>query len=142
MSLSEINGGLKRLVKSHLLLPSYNGEKAKPNKSALTEFLIHGLKYVYPAELGELTRGVPTSYASPIFQGIIAEGSEPIPVWPYSEGEYRGYALLPLYKSVPKAVTKYPDNTFYSLLGLVDALRHGRARERKIAQEFLIKALK
>jgi len=35
----------------------------KPNLAALEEFLLHGLKYAFPAEHGQVTRGVPTSYA-------------------------------------------------------------------------------
>ena len=29
------------------------------------EFLLHGVKYAFPAEHGEVTRGVPTSFAAP-----------------------------------------------------------------------------
>lgn len=37
--------------------------------AALEEFLRHGLKYAFPAERGELTRGVATSYgAAPLYK--------------------------------------------------------------------------
>ena len=35
------------------------------NRSALLEFLLHGIRYAFPAEKGSLTRGVPTGYAAP-----------------------------------------------------------------------------
>jgi hypothetical protein len=55
----------------------------------------------------------------------------PPPVWPDPEGEVRGTATSPIYKSVPKAARQ--DEQPYELLVLVDAIRGGRAREREIA---------
>ena len=62
MSPSEVHASVKRAQLAHLL----HGAKMhdRPNLGALEEFLVHGLKYVFPAERGELTRGVPTSYAA------------------------------------------------------------------------------
>ena len=64
---------------------------------------------------------------------------EPPPVWPFAEGNTRGYAFLPLYKTVPKAAKE--DERFYELLVLVDAIRGGRARERQLAIQELRKRL-
>jgi len=47
----------------------------------------------------------------------------------------KGYAIEPLYSSVTVAVKSDP--VLYELLALVDALRMGRARERKLAEEEL-----
>jgi hypothetical protein len=52
-------------------------------------------------------------------------------VWPDPDGEVRGQAFLPLYKSVPKAADE--DEKLHELAALVDALRSGNARERNIA---------
>ena len=60
-------------------------------------------------------------------------GNDPMPVWPYGEGDVRGVALKPLYSSVPESVIKHPDPLFYDLLTLIDAIRSGRAREKQIA---------
>lgn len=111
----------------------------RPNISAIEEFLIHGVKYVFPAERGALTRGLPTSYAAEPLNRLIAPGDEPIPVWPHPEGQKRGIAFTPLYKSVPVAVLH--DALLYKQLALVDALRDGRTRERKLAERELIKLL-
>lgn len=141
MSPSEINASIKRLCRSGLIrqVPQQDTSKQNyvPVKQACLEFLISGLKYVYPSQLGEYTRGIATSYAAPIFEKKIMVGNDPIPVWPYAEGDRRGLALEPLYPSVPKSIVKYPDQEFYNLLTLVDALRQGRARERNIAMQLL-----
>jgi hypothetical protein len=83
MSPSEVHASVQRAQSSHLL----HGPRLKnrPNFGALEEFLLHGLKYVSPPERGELTRGVATSYAAAPLRRMIAQGSEPIPVWPYEE---------------------------------------------------------
>jgi len=145
MSASEVHEGMKRLELSGLLGPVYrksedsNSNKIirMPIKAACEECLIYGVKYFFPVQLGSYTRGIPTSYAAPLFEKRIMLGDDPIPVWPYAEGEHRGLALEPLYRSVPQAIAKHPDQPFYELLVLIDAIRSGRARERKIAIELL-----
>lgn len=142
MSVSEVNAGIKRLVQSGLLAPVLtDNPKNKiiflPSKSACEECLISSVKYFFPVELGAYTRGIATSYAAPILEKHFILGDDPIPVWPYGEGDKRGLALEPLYSSVPKSLTQFPDQTFYELLVLVDAIRSGRARERNIATALL-----
>ena len=138
MSPSEVHGSVKRARASGLLHgPDLEN---RPNIGALEEFLTHGLKYVFPAERGELTRGVATSYGAAPLRGLIASNDDPIPVWPYEEGKQRGVSLAPLYKTAPKAALR--DEPFYELLVLADALRDGRARERKIAEAELHRRLR
>jgi len=60
-----------------------------------------------------------------------------VPVWPYEGGDQRGLALEPLYRSVPDSLARHPDQLFYELLVLVDAIRSGRVRERNIAVKLL-----
>jgi hypothetical protein len=114
--------------------------KNRPNFSALEEFLVHGLKYVFPPERGELTRGVPTSYAAEPLRSIIAQGNEPNPVWPCEQGKQRGVAFEPLYRTAPIAALRDP--SFYEYLALADALRDGRVRERKAAETELCRRLR
>ena len=134
MSASEINAGLKRCLKSGLVRKLNDG-RYKPRKRALEEFLFHGLKYVFPPERGEPTRGQPTSYAGPILQEHILHGEDQKPVWPDPEGKVKGYAFEPLYPSVIKAIKV--DEKLYRLLSLVDALRDGRVRELNIAKKLV-----
>jgi hypothetical protein len=142
MSASEVNAGIKRLVLSGLLSPVITDDPKnqivfKPNKKACEECLISGVKYFFPVQLGAYTRGIATSYAAPILEKHLILGDDPIPVWPYGEGDRRGLALEPLYSSVPKSLVQFPDQLFYELLVLVDAIRSGRTRERNIAIKLL-----
>ncbi|HHL3492994.1 TPA: hypothetical protein ACQ53F_001835 [Legionella pneumophila] len=139
---SQINYALKRLVAAGLITPYHTPDKPQPIIQACEEFFLHGLKYVFPAKLGELVRGVPTSYAAPSLSDQIIAGNDPIPVWPYGEGNERGLALKPLYSSVPESIAKHPDPLFYDLLTLIDAIRSGRARERQLAAQKISAILK
>jgi hypothetical protein len=138
MSPSEVHASVKRARASGLLHGPDLG--SRPNIAALEEFLTHGLKYVFPAERGELTRGVATSYGAAPLRALIAPTDDPIPVWPYEEGKQRGVSLAPLYKTAPMAALR--DEPFYGLLVLADALRDGRVRERKIAEAELHRRLR
>jgi DNA-binding Lrp family transcriptional regulator len=133
MSASEVHASVKRAQSAKLI----HGPELqnRPNLAALEEFLVHGLKYAFPAERGEFTRGVPTSYGAEPLKDVIGQSSEPIPVWPYPQGKERGIAFEPLYKTAPGAAMRDP--AFYEYLALADALRNGRARERKYAEQEL-----
>ena len=51
----------------------------------------------------------------------------------------RGEALKPIYRSAPQAARNDPK--LYQCLGLLDAIRAGRARERKLAEKHLHKLI-
>jgi DNA-binding Lrp family transcriptional regulator len=135
MSASEVHASVKRAAKAGLI----QLEAREPNRGALLEFLVHGLKYVFPGERGAVTRGMPTAYAAPPLARKLASANEPPPVWPDPAGEVRGEALEPLYRSVPNAARA--DAKLYEWLALVDAVRSGRARERELAVKELQKRL-
>jgi DNA-binding Lrp family transcriptional regulator len=133
MSPSEVHASVKRAQTSGLLHgPEMQG---RPNLSALEEFLVHGLRYSFPAEHGGPVRGVATSYAAEPLRKVIPPGSEPVPVWPHAEGKQRRTAFAPLYRTAATAALRDPK--FYEYLALADALRDGRARERKLAEQEL-----
>ncbi len=134
---SEVYASIKRARASHLVQGS--ALKDRLNRSALIEFLQHGIRYVFPAEKGALTRGMPTSYAAPPLNRSIAADGDPPPVWPDEDGTKRGYSFSPLHKNVPKAAREDP--RLYELLALVDALRDGRTRERELASNELRKRI-
>lgn len=135
MSASEVHAAVSRTAAAGLL----DAATRRPRRPALLEFLVHGLRYVYPAERGGVTRGLPTAHAAPPLAKRLAAGGEPVPVWPDPEGEVRGEELKPLYRSVPHAARRDP--ALYELLALVDALRGGRARERRLAADELRRRL-
>ncbi len=131
LSQTEISFALERCRSSGLI----DQAKKRVIKAAFLEFLLHGLRYVFPAQPGPLYRGMPTSHsAPPLSRHIVSEDNDQY-VWPYGEGTVRGQAIEPLYASVPMAAAKDPQ--LHELLALVDALRVGRARERNIAREEL-----
>ena len=138
LSPSDVHAAIKRARASHLLHGVEMGER--PNVDAILEFLVHGLKYAFPAKRGELSRGVATSYAAEPLKREVLRGSEPIPVWPYAEGKDRGVGFEPLYRTVPFAALR--DARLYEFLAIADALRDGRARERKLAERELGRRLK
>jgi hypothetical protein len=138
ISSSEVHGALKRLALARLVSNDADGHR--PLLDAVLEFLIHGLKYAFPARRGELTRGVPTSHAAPPLNQHLAQGGDPPPVWAYPQGSQRGVSLEPLYKTVPAAALR--DERLYELLALIDALRDGRARERNLAEKELTARLR
>jgi hypothetical protein len=106
MSPSEVHAAVKRAQAARLLHgPELSN---RPIVSALEEFLIHGVKYAFPAEHGGPSRGIPTSYAAEPLKRLIAPGDEPIPVWPYPKGESRGIAFTPLCESLPMAALRDP----------------------------------
>jgi hypothetical protein len=131
MSPSEVHAAVQRATHAGLLRPG----SRQPNRTALMEFLVHGLKYAFPADRSSVTRGMPTAHAAPPLVTKIVQGDEPPPVWPDAQGTVRGEALYPLYDSVPIAARN--DHKLYECLALVDALRSGRARERKLAESML-----
>lgn len=129
MSPSEVHAAIKRALESGLALQ--RDKKIIPNVRNLEEFLCHGIRYVFVAERGGMTRGIPTAHAAPPLDEVFVPDGEPIPVWPDAEGSARGLSFSPLYKSVPIAAKS--DSALYELLVLVDAVRGGRARERNYA---------
>ena len=137
MSPSEVHASMQRARAARLIHGPELGDRV--NVKALEEFLVHGIKYAFPAEKGGMTRGMPTaSAAEPLSLKMTQE--DPVPVWPFEQGSRRGYAFSPLYRRAPQAALK--DHDLYELLALVDALRDGGARERELAKRALSVRLK
>ena len=134
MSASEIHAAVRRSIEANLIAPGTRHPLRKP----LEEYLLHGVRYAFPAKRGSVARGMPTAHAaSPLVEQI---GTDDLPpVWPDPEGTVKGWALEPLYSSVPVAAKK--DKRLYELLALVDAIRAGRTRERNLAEVELKKRL-
>lgn len=137
MSPSQLHSAVKRALVAQLAVAQ--GDLIVPNRRNLEEFLVHGIKYVFVPERGELTRGMPTGYAAPPLERHFVGIEDPPPVWPTINGSVRGQAFAPLYPLAPGAAAQDP--SLYELLVLVDALRGGRARERELATNELRKRL-
>ena len=131
MSASEVHAATRRAATAGL----FNAQTRTTHHKALLELLVHGLRYVFVPDRGGLTRGIPTAHAAPPLVSVLAPSTDPPPVWPDPQGTVRGESFGPLYKSAPEAARK--DAQLYELLALVDAVRAGRARERRMAAEML-----
>ncbi|MCD0168512.1 hypothetical protein [Deinococcus sp. 23YEL01] len=133
ISSSEAHASAKRLITSQLFRDK--GRKVPyPKRQALLEFWVHGLKYVYPAQLTSPTRGVATSIGAAPLSEHFSMPEEGPPVWPTAHGTTRGPGLLPIH---PSALHVVSDPRAHELLILLDALRSGRAREVEMAQALL-----
>lgn len=133
LSSSRIHESIHRLAGAKLISNRQNNYR--PMRANLKEFIIHGVKYAFVPEIGEYTRGVPTAVFAPPLDSEFVASSEPPYVWPSAVGSVRGVAFSPLHKCVLKAIES--DSKLYELLALVDAIRAGRARERKMAIDII-----
>jgi hypothetical protein len=138
MSPSQLHSAVRRVLAAGLAVRQ--GDKITPHLRNIEELLIHGVKYVFVPERGELTRGMPTAHAAPPLSRHFRATDEPPPVWPDPDGQTKGIAFSPLYKLVPDAAKA--DSKLYELLVIVDAIRGGRAREQAIGIKELKQRLK
>lgn len=133
ISLGEAHNATKRLEVSRL----FNSHLREANRPAMVEFLVGGVPYVFPGELGPETRGVPTAHSGPVMAELVT--TPHVVVWPSLHGDARGLALTPLCAAAPEMINTNP--ILYGWLTVVDALRVGRARERDLARQFLEREL-
>jgi hypothetical protein len=130
MSTSTIFAALKRAELSGL----YHKNTRTVHREALLEFLLFGLKYVFPVGLGKVAKGIPTAHsANPLAQFIVSESD--IYVWKSANGTVRGHTIEPLYITIPQLAKE--DSQLYEILTLIDALRVGKAREKQLATTLL-----
>jgi hypothetical protein len=128
MSASEVHAGVRRTAEVGLL--RLDEGWGIPVPEALDELLVHGLRYVWPASPGAVVTGIATGPWAP---GLAAgPPSDSLPwVWAGPEGELRGLAVEPLYKSMPAAARRDP--RLHALLALVDGIRAGDDELRAVA---------
>jgi hypothetical protein len=129
ISAGECHNAVRRLRLSQLLL----ADERRPSNDALHQFLVQGMAFAFPAVIGTGTVGVPTAHSSPAFRGIL-ESSDHV-VWAHADGSARGQSLIPLYSGAP--MLPGLNARLYELLAVLDALRMGTTRVRKLAAEML-----
>lgn len=119
----------------------YSVDRREVHLPHFEEFALHALRFVASARLGALTPGVPAAWAAePMAGAIRSSGDEPPPVWPYAHGRVRGQAIEPLHSAAPEAVENWTE--LGEVLALLDSLRAGDARVRKVAGDLLSKMLR
>jgi hypothetical protein len=130
MSASEAHASVKRAVASGLAVAPSRGEWS-PVRPNLLEFVLHGVRYIWPATAGPVKRGVPTAFGVEPLASQLTTAPGEAPVWAHPDGKAKGPTLSPLYRTAPQAALADP--ALHRLLALLDALRTGRARERSLA---------
>ena len=130
ISQSEISESLNRSKIARLISP--DGKTVL--KKSFFEFLIYGLKYIFPASPGVLTRGVATAHSAKVFSKLFLKSND-VYVWAYDDGDVRGQMIEPLYKNAVKASLE--DDKLYEFLALLDVIRVGNPRELYIATDEL-----
>jgi hypothetical protein len=127
-----VHRALKRAENAHL----YRASAKQVHLANFEELVIHAARFIAPARLGELTRGVPAAWAAqPISAAIHQADSEPPPVWPDALGAVRGQALQPLHPAAVQASQGVPE--LARLLSIIDSLRAGDVRVREVASTTL-----
>lgn len=135
ISKSQINLSLNRCLDVGLARMDRRFAVPRANSKALFEFIVYGLKYVFPAKAGEVTRGIGTSFSAPILRNKLLSAGEFQLVWPDASGKTMGLTIEPLFKSVAYAVKL--DGQLYECMALVDAIRLGQPRESNLAATML-----
>jgi hypothetical protein len=119
----------------------YSVERRGVHLPHFEEFAAHALRFIAPAQLGALVPGVPAAWvAEPMAGAIRSSGEDPPPVWPYAHGRVRGQAIEPLHPAAPDAVESWPQ--LGEILAILDSLRAGDPRVRKVAEVLLSKMLR
>ncbi len=93
----------------------------RTNKKSLLEFIIYGIKYVFPARMGELTRGIATSFSAPMLNDKLFSSGELIPVWPDERAKSKGLnrddvsilKIMPSNSDLSFTVNSDCDNIFF-----------------------------
>ena len=130
ISESEISDSLYRSEYAGLITDIKNKQV---NKRAFLDFLIYGIRYVFPTRPGAVSRGIPTAHSAEPLKSLLTFDENY--VWADPEGNIRGHSIEPLYATLPGIVTK--SGSLYELLALVDAVRTGSARTVTLAREIL-----
>jgi hypothetical protein len=138
LSSGETFNSLGRLKAGGLVVEKSKEVKLVPHR--LLDFLVHGVPTVFYSVRGQVTRGMLTGHHAAPLLARCPPAVDDIPlVWPKADGKARGETLMPIYESAPAAAAA--DVKLYELLVLVDGIRAGRTKEKKIAAELLAERL-
>jgi hypothetical protein len=133
LSAGECHNAVRRLRLARLLL----ADERRPSADILQQFLVQGAPFAFPPVLGASTVGIPTAHSSPAFRALV-ESTDGF-VWPHADGSARGQSLVPLFPAAPSLPGR--NQPLYELLTIIDALRVGTTRIRKLAAELLAERL-
>ena len=134
ISLSETHAAVER-GRAAGVLGTPRG-KLNVGRKKFFELATVAVPQVYYAIRGSVELGVPAAMQAEPLKGVFLRDGRPIPlVWPSERGTMKGESLLPLYPTVTRAVEHDPD--LHRLLALIDVVRVGDAKDRKLATDLL-----
>lgn len=135
LSPAEIVKSNKRLESSRLLDSS-----KKVDRSALLNFIKHGLRIAFPAQVGSLRKGIKTSLSNISLQRSLKKKPEISYVWESGNGKAVGQSVIPLYPGICQLARK--DKEFYELISTIESIRLENKDVTKIAVKHLTFALR
>lgn len=129
ISASEISESLNRSAIAELI----SRDKQTLLKENIYNFVVHGMRFVFPQKPGRLAKGIPTAFSNP----SLINQFQPYTtiVWAHFDGPTEGESIEPLHRNLPRACLRDPE--LHNLVALCDTLRIGREKERKIAAAVL-----
>jgi hypothetical protein len=133
LSAGECHNAVRRLRLASLIV----AEERRPTTELLHQFIVQGVPFAFPPVVGTQTLGVATAHSSPAFRGII-ESTDGF-IWPNADGTVRGQSVIPLFPGASALPGR--NQPLYELLTIIDAIRVGSTRVRKIAAKLLAERL-
>ena len=131
LSQAEISHALKTLDQVGLI----NLTTKKINKLAVTEFITHALKFLYPIEKKGTGRGILIGPSSSTFKGKV-QSDEYNYIWPDPNGDSKGIVVTPLLPELSNSVKE--NDILYTFLNVVEIFRGlGGVRHIQEAQKIL-----
>jgi hypothetical protein len=126
ISASQAHASVDRLIKSKMI----DKNLRLTIRKNLLEFLNFGAKYMFPTEVGAVTKGIGTAHSAPVMKNRIVTSDQNL-VWEHPKGKLKGAAVEPIYKTAPEIALK--DSRLYAILAALDSIRLGKPREIEVA---------
>ncbi len=139
ISKTEVSASLNRSIDVGLAKYERKSQLPITNSKVLLDFIVSGVRYVFPANPGPVERGLLTGFDADGLKGLLSTVGDYHYVWSDVEGKDKGQVVSPLYKTAPFAARHDPE--LYQSMALVDAIRLGESREVAVAKDELKKRL-
>ena len=140
ISKTEVSASINRSIEVGLAKLDRHKQIPTTNSKALLDFIVSGIRFVFPAKPGAIERGLITSFEAPGLEGLLSSVADYHYVWPDATASDKGQVIAPLYKTAAFAAKQDPH--LYQTMALVDAIRLGAPREVAIAKQALIERLR
>lgn len=129
LSAGECHNAVRRLRFARIVLP----DERRVAGEVFRGFLADGVPFAFPAMLGAETIGIPTAHAAPAFASVVTSTDRF--VWADPSGSVRGRSVVPLFPGAPALAAT--NEALYDLLTIIDAVRIGTTRIRRVAIDAL-----